>query len=87
MKYTIQKDSIIFDKPIKKGKGNIKIYLTRMLDEREATDLPVATTDGNGTKKYSIKSLMPMMINAVHIRQDRLWGLLKGKWQIIEEHK
>jgi hypothetical protein len=84
MKYKLIDNKIIFDKPIKKGKMNIKVFFTRFLDEREATDLPNVTTDSNGTKEYDVSSLQPFIIHTIHIRQTRLFGLLKGKWEIVE---
>lgn len=84
MKYKYVDNKIIFDKPIKKGKDNIKIYFYRFADERKTTDLPVATTYGNNTREYDMTSLKPVMIHTVHIRQPKLFGLIKGKWEIVD---
>ena len=82
MKYKLINNKIIFDKPIKKGKMNIKVFFTRNVDERDTCDLPICTTDGKNTNEYPF--IEGVLIGTIHVRQPKLFGLLKGKWEIVE---
>ncbi len=82
IKYKLNKNTIIFNKSIKKG-GNIKVYFHRNIDERETTDLPVATTNTDGEREYNWP--IDGEILTIQVRQPKLFGLLKGKWEIAEK--
>lgn len=78
--YKIENDKIIFNQPIK-GKNAIKVYFYRLgLDESTQSDLPICTTDGNGTNEY--QWVNGVNILTIHIKKKRLFGLLGYKWLI-----
>lgn len=85
MKYRVDGDKIVFDKPIKKGKDNIRVYFYREVDERQATDYPIATANSNGTNTYDWAD--GVKIFNIDIRIPKFFGLIKGKWERVTEDK
>lgn len=81
--YNKEEKTVIFSKPIKKGKDNIKIYFYRNIDERDTYDYPVATTNANGTNKFDWLSGFDIM--GINIKQPKLFGLLGNKWEVVTE--
>ena len=82
--YTVNDGVITFNKPIK-GRGAIKIYFFREVDERATADFPrpFVTADGNGTPHY--QWINGFKIHAVHVRVRKFFGLLGSKWVIANK--